>query len=208
MTDDLRRPQLRALQYFYVDGTFEFGFGLLCLALATFFYLETRVQGWLSALVDGSLVLVMIGGVWLAQRLMKRIKERLTYPRSGYLAYRREQGGRRGWRVAASLVIGGLVASIAAVLVTRPHPGMDVMSAFTGLVMGLVLAFIGLRAALPRLVLVAGASVVLGLGLSYSGLGNEVGLAAYYLTIAMLLFISGGLTLWAYLRGTSAPQPE
>ena len=50
MSDDLRKVQLRAVQYFFVDGTFEFGFGLLCLILAAFFFLENRIHGWLLAL--------------------------------------------------------------------------------------------------------------------------------------------------------------
>ena len=78
MTNDLKQPQLRAIQYFYVDGSFEFGFGLLCLMLGVFFYIETHVQGWLSAVVDGSLVMVMIGGAWLINRLIKQLKERIT----------------------------------------------------------------------------------------------------------------------------------
>ncbi len=78
MTDDLNTPQLRAIQYFFVDGSFEFGFGLLCLILAAFFYAETHVQGWLLTLVSSSLVLLMIGGAWLINQLIKLLKERLT----------------------------------------------------------------------------------------------------------------------------------
>jgi hypothetical protein len=131
--DPTSRPQLRAIQYFFVDGTFEFGFGLLCLILAVYFYLENHTTGLVSALLDASLVLVLIGGAWLVNRLVKRIKENVTYPRTGYVAYRREQGKRRGWRVAAGLLLGGLVGAIGAVLVTSPHPRMNVMPAFTGL---------------------------------------------------------------------------
>lgn len=29
MPDDLKKSQLRAIQYFFVDGSFEFGFGLM-----------------------------------------------------------------------------------------------------------------------------------------------------------------------------------
>ncbi len=65
MPDDLKNSQLRTLQYFYVDGSFEFGLGLLSLILAAFFYAQTHVHGWLSAVVDSSLVLVLIGGGWL-----------------------------------------------------------------------------------------------------------------------------------------------
>lgn len=62
MPDELKKSQLRAIQFFYVDGTFEFSFGFLCLLLAIYFYLAAHVQGWLSAIVEASLVLVTIGG--------------------------------------------------------------------------------------------------------------------------------------------------
>lgn len=198
MTDDLKHSQLRAIQYFYTDGSFEFGFGLLCLLLGVYFFVETHVQGWLSAVVDGSLVLVMIGGAWLINRLIKRLKERLTWPRTGYIKYRREEGPRRGWRVATGLAVGGLVGAIGAVLVTNLNIRLATMPVLTGFILGIVLGFLGWRARLPRFYLLAGLSVATSL--AFSRFGNHNGLAAYYLATSLILFTSGGVTLWQYLR--------
>ncbi len=200
MTDDLKKPQLRAIQYFYVDGSFEFGFGLLCLLLGVYFFVETHVHGWLSALVDSSLVLVMLGGAWLINRLVKRLKEKVTYPRTGYVAYRRERGPARVWRVVAGMVCGGLVAAVAAVVMTIPHPVMNVWPLFIALVMAILLGFLGFRSALPRLYLLGGVSLIAGIALAFSGLESYVAAAVYYLLLSLALFISGGLTLWRYLR--------
>ena len=43
MQPDLVKTKLRAIQYYYIDGTFEFTFGGLCLLLAGFFYLQSVV---------------------------------------------------------------------------------------------------------------------------------------------------------------------
>jgi len=201
--DPAARPQLRAIQYFYVDGSFEFGFGLLCLILAVFFYAETHLQGWLSAIVDSSLVLVMVGGFWLVNRLVKRIKENVTYPRTGYVKYRRDDNPRRGWRVALGLIGGGLGAAVAAVLVTSLNVRLATMPVLTGFILGIVLGFLGWRARLQRFYLLAGLSIAVGV--AFSGVESALALAAYYLTFGLLLFASGGVTLWIYLRRTPLP---
>jgi hypothetical protein len=205
MTNDLKKPQLRAIQYFYADGSFEVGFGLLCLLLAIYFYIEMHVQGWLSVLVDGSLILVLIGGAWLINRLIKSLKERLTWPRTGYVAYTRQHGLKRGWRLALGMIVGGLVAAVVAVLVTNPNIHVAAMPLLSGLLLGLVLVILGWRAKLPRFHLLAGLSAVVGVALAYSRMENIVALAAYYLAFSLVLFAAGACVLRAYLRQNPPP---
>ena len=134
----------------------------------------------------------------MINRLVKRLKESVTYPRTGYVKYRREEGHRRGWRVVLGLLAGGLVGAVAAVLVTRLNVHLATMPVLTGFILGIVLGFLGWRARLPRFYLLAGLSVVAGL--AFSGMENAIALVACYLAIGLLLFISGGVTLWMYLR--------
>ena len=204
MIDDLKKPQLRAIQYFYTDGSFEFGFGLLCLILSVYFYIETRVQGWLFVLVDFSLVLVMAGGAWLINRLIKQLKEHITWPRTGYIAYARQKGARRGWSLVLGMGIGGLAAAMAVVLVER----IAVMPVLAGFLFAFVLLIIGWRARLPRFHLLAGLSAVAGMIINYSGLENFVALAVYYLVFGLVLFATGTCVLRTYLRQSPATEEE
>jgi hypothetical protein len=206
MTDELKKPQLRAIQYFYVDGSFEFGFGLLCLILGVFFYVETNVQGWLSAVVDSSLVLVMIGGGWLINRLIKQLKERLTWPRTGYLTYNRQSGSKRGWRLALGMVSGGLIAAIATVLITVPNAHVATMPVLSGFLLGIVMVVIGWRTRLMRFHLLAGLSTAAGIALGFSRMENSAALAAYYLVFGLMLFASGAWVLRSYLRQNPAQK--
>ena len=208
MTDDLKRPQLRAIQYFYVDGSFEFGFGLLCLILAVFFYAETHVHGWLSVIVDSSLVLVMIGGAWLINRLIKKLKEQITWPRTGYVTYNRQEGYKRGWRVALGMISGGLVAATVAVLVTIPGIHVAMMPLLSGFLLGIVMVVLGLRARLMRFYLLAGLSTLAGILMGYSGMENILALAVYYLIFGLLLFATGTWVLRVYLRQNPATVDE
>jgi len=200
MSNDLKESQLRAIQYFYVDGTYEFGFGLLCLILAGYFYAEAHVSGWLSAIVDASLVLVMIGGGYLIQLLIRRLKERLTWPRTGYVSYQRKQGIQRGWRIALTLVIGGVVASATTMLVMNEDIQIAILPLLSGLLIGMVMVILGWRTSIPRFYLMALLSAALGVTLAYSGLENSVSLIAYYASLAVVQLFTGTCVLSNYLR--------
>ena len=122
MADELKKSQLHAIQYFYVDGTFEFSFGGLCLVLAIYFFVqEAAPESLLSAILN-----------------------------MGFIAA--------------------------------------------------VIAWIGYRSALPRFYLVALAVFLIGISLAVSGLGDMLGLALVYGLTSLILFTSGGLTLWKYLH--------
>ncbi len=208
MPDELKRSQLRAIQYYYVDGSFEFGFGLLSLIMSVYFYVDAhvQVQSWLSALVEASLVLVIIGGGYLIKALVRKLKERVTWPRTGYVAYEKKQGPKQGWRILLGMVIGGLVAALTAVLVTIPHPGLALMPAFSGILMGIVLAVIAWRTAIVRFYLLALLSASVGVALAFSGLENIPGLIVFYAALALVLFLAGACVLRSYLHQNPAPQ--
>jgi len=200
MSNDLKESQLRAIQYFYVDGTYEFGFGLLWLIMAGYFYAEAHLSGWLSAVVDVSLVLVMIGGGYLIKLLIRRLKERLTWPRTGYVSYQRKQGIQRGWRIALTLVIGGVVASATTMLVMNEDIQIAILPLLSGLLIGMVMVILGWRTSIPRFYLMALLSAALGVTLAYSGLENSVGLIAYYASLAVVQLFTGTCVLSNYLR--------
>jgi hypothetical protein len=200
MTEEIKQPQLRAVQYFFVDGSFEFGFGLLCLILAAFFYAETHVQGWLSALVDGSLVLVLVGGAWLINRLIKYLKERITWPRTGYITYSRKKGLSRAWNMAIGMAAGGLVGGASLVLMKTPNLHLATMPLISGFLFGLVMVILGWRARLGRFYLLAVLSLAAGIITAFSGLENTAALSVYYLAFGLALIITGVWVLRAYLR--------
>ena len=208
MPDDLKQSQLRTIQYFYVDGSFEFGFGLLCLILAVFFYAETSLHGWLAALVDGSLVLVMIGGAWLIRHLITLLKEKVTWPRTGYVKYYRQKGGKRGWRITLGLGFGILVAITATVLASTPGIHLNSMPLLSGILLGLVFVFLGWRTSTLRFYLIGLLSTLLGSVLAYRLAVDNVALAGYYLVFGLVLMATGTFVLRAYLRQNPLQRGE
>ena len=207
--DPTSQSQLRAIQYWYVDGTFEFSFGLLFLVLGIYFYVENLLQGtWLSALADSLLVVVLIGGAFLMNWLVRKWKERVTFPRTGYVSYPRKYGLKRGWRVLIGLVIGGVVGATAVYLLSREDIKLSVMPLLTGILFGIVMTLVGWRTSLQRFYVQAALSTLVGFGLAFCTLGNYMGLAAYYMAISLVWLASGTLILRKYLRNNPVPQEE
>jgi hypothetical protein len=206
MNRDLKEPGLRAVRYWYVDGTFELAFGGLCLLLAVYFYAQAALaDSWMAGLLSGLLILVLIGGGYLVARLTRAVKERLTYPRTGYVSYPRERGMRRGLRIAVIFAASALTAGLLVLFVAGRPNGFELVPGVTGLIFGAVIALIGYRTSLPRFYLLAVLSLVLGAGLSIGGLGEGLDLAAFYGALSLVLFTFGGVTLRRYLRHNPAP---
>ncbi len=201
MQPDLMKTKLRAIQYYYIDGTFEFTFGGLCLLLAGFFFIQAAVPENLSAnLLSLALMVVIPLGAILINHLIKRFKEQVTYPRTGYVAYQSSQGRQRRVRLALKIGVSLLVGGVVAVFITRTPKSLDWMAALTSLVFGLVLAFIGFRSGLSRFYLLGFLVLLSGMVLSSLGYGNIPGLALFYGLTSLILFSSGGITLWAYIH--------
>ena len=191
--------QLRAVQYFYIDGLLELALGGLFLLLAAYFWVDAILPGsFLAGLLDAAFILILAGGYYLAGRAVRRLKERITYPRTGYVAYHRKpQSGKRALLAGGlgALVSGGLVYLVAA----RPFE-LDLMPAATGLIAALVFGLLAYRTAIRRFYGFCLAALALGTGLMVSGAGNLRGLALFYTAFSALLLAAGGLVLRRYLQ--------
>ncbi len=206
MTDEIKKSQLRALQYYYVDGTFEFTFGGLCLLLALYFYVQaTLPESFLSNLLNIVFILVVLGGSFAINRLVQALKQRLTYPRTGYVAYRSNYGLKLGVRIGIGLTLGFLFSAVIILAITKRPNLMDWMPGITGLFFAIVLAWVGFRSSLPRFFLVALTVALCGIGLAFSGVEYAFGLAIVYAWSCLVLFTSGGITLWKYLHRNPLP---
>ena len=113
MKSELDQKQLRAMQYWYVDGTYEFNMGGICLVLGIYFLALSKFESTKFAdFLNVIMVLVFIGGIFLINWFIRQLKTRVTFPRTGYVSYKRERGLKRITR----LIIVGLVAGIIAAL--------------------------------------------------------------------------------------------
>jgi hypothetical protein len=204
MKPDIDETMRRTQSYWYEDGLADIAVGVIFLLIGALFTAEAILPpGWfpggLSAL---GLPVVVIGGWLIASRLVRFAKERITYPRTGFVRYQRPP---RRHRPLAGLV-GGLIAALLALLLGT-HPASIVwIPALQGLLIGAFILFIGYRVSVARYYFVAVASALAGLVGAFAGLGASAGSAIYFLGIGAAFVVSGVWALVTYLRGNPPPS--
>jgi hypothetical protein len=205
-TDPLQNAQKRSMQYWYVDGTFEFSFGGLSLMLAAYFYANYRLtDSWLANLLTGLFVLVILGSAWLVNRLVMAMKERLTFPRTGYIAFQRKTGSSRLKRMLLAGFVAATVSALMTILLMNRPAGFDWTVAAPGIFFGAVITYLGIRTGLARFYINAAVSLGTGIALGFANLPENIGLTCFYGILGLALLLIGGLSLWQYLRQNPAP---
>jgi len=201
--DDVDRAAQRAQRYWFDDGLAEIAIGAILVSIGLLFYAEAVLPP--EILPPGfsslGLLVVLFGGWWLAGRFVRAAKSRLTYPRTGYVAYARPRRRRLG----AAAVVGAVIAALTVVLFAMAPTSLAWLPTLQGLIGAAFAAYVGYRFGLTRFYALAVVSVLIGTSASLAGLGNELGDAVYYLAIGLAFIISGLLTLYAYLRANQRP---
>jgi hypothetical protein len=211
MPDPLVEARKRAQRFWYRDGLEEIVIGIIIL-LQNGFTLAVRLgnssSSWYVPVI--LIYLLLIAAFALSVRRIKAaIRERITYPRSGYVDYG-ESVRKRRMVVGASAIL----ATIATVLALRyAHAsgwdfdyGMQRLPAVCGLMLGAVLVYVYVRYGLPRFLVVGLFSIILGVVVSIKypyRLATVFSLAG----VGCALLCSGGVTLWNYLR-TAPPAAD
>lgn len=205
MKDEFNKTRQRTLQYWFNDGLTEIAFGILCLVMSLYFFAlkVTPERSLLSNLLNAGLSLVIIGGTLLSRQLILVTKARLTYRRTGYIAFPQKRSGR--W-VSALLAMG--IAALVAFLIAQEPGSLVWLPAITGIIIAFAMLIFGLRTGLLRLFLIGILSLLIGGALSLVGIGDILGLSAYYGALALVLGLSGACTLHAYLYDTRAEEPR
>jgi hypothetical protein len=208
MKDQIDLVMQRAQRYWHIDGLAEISFGGVSLVLGIYFYLSaTLAKGTLlSTIIDSSLILFMLAGAFLVNKVIRYIKQHVTYRRTGYVSYRRKSGVHRWVAIGLAFLTAFLMAAIVAGLMSAAPASLAWMPAITGLLLAIPFLILGFRSGSWRFYLLCLVSLLVGPGLSIAGYGDTLGLAYYYLLISLALFISGGLTFFKYLRTTTSPD--
>lgn len=208
-TDPLRNAEKRAMRYWYADGTFEFSFGGMCLLLAAYFYAEHLLTGtWVAPMMIAVFLLVMLGGGFLINRLVTAFKERITFPRTGYVAFRRPTGAAYWKRLLLLTALSAGVAALLVWLLMQQPAGFDWTAAVTGLLFSAIVACLGIAFGMPRFFAYAAISLALGLVVGWRNWSENFGLTVFYGLLGSGLLLLGSLSLWKYLRDNPARQED
>ena len=214
MKDEITQRQLRTIRYDYVDGTPDLAFGGLFLLMTIIYAILAAFPG-LSNSPFSSIIIwaVFGGGGFLIGWLPQRLKERVTYARTGYVAYRRQGRPIKPWarwtiRIGAPILVIVLLALMFLNRQKFPAQSQDVNylnPGLLGMIFSGILAMIGWKIVLRRYYLIAAITLLTSIVLLFSGPGGNPGLAMLCGAMSLVLFASGGITLWRYLRRNPLP---
>jgi len=204
--DDMQQVEQRVKRYWYTDGIAEISSGGMFLLLGLYF----GIQGYfgetslVSIILQVSMVLLMVGGIFGVRWLVNTLKARLTYPRTGFVEYRVNEKSARTRRY---IVVGvAFVIAIASILLVDLIRNLDSMALVSGLLVGVIfIALRGRSSGLRRFYVLGGLAIVLGFILAFSGLSQAYNLGLFYGLLGVATMISGGLVMRRYLQENPLP---
>ena len=212
MRDDLKKAQLRASQYQHVDGSFELTFGGSALLMAICFYGLSRIavpdSFFSKNILPFAPLVVFVGGVFLFDALAQWFRRRVTTPRSGYISYQKPQPLKLSTRLVIWIGIPVVTVILLALLFlnrTRFQTEGQVsvtmlMPSFAGMLFSGLWIIAGWKIVLPRFYLIAAVCLLVSAGLFFNGVGGNIGMTVLFGALGVALCVSGGVTLWIYLR--------
>lgn len=193
--EELRDLEDRPKRYWHVDGIPELIMGLVWILWGGALLLGDALPRRSGA--RAAYWLIAFGILVFSGWAIRRLKERLTYPRTGYIEYR-DPGPRV--RLLTRLIAMLSAAAIAGLIVTGRAAGMEHSGA---LVLGVILslAFVGasVRQKAPHLLALAG--IALALGVAFTAL--KLGWAAMnwlFVWLGVAASVMGAWRLRRYLR--------
>jgi hypothetical protein len=215
---NLDKASLRVLQYDLVDGTYELFFAAFYLAGAAILYAQAVAPHsiWTDLLAGPGLLLILPGGAFLLDRLIQRLRERITYPRIGYIARKPAPESSPRFRRLVWIGVPVLVLAVLTLLsFYRPvlfpagssewEESVPVFPAFFALIMGGLWVILAWKLRLPRFYLIALLTWLTGIAIFLARLSNAVGSAAFCAAMALILGVTGLFTLLVYLRRNPGP---
>ena len=211
----LKQAEKRAHQHWYQDGLGEMVVGIYFFLLALLFYIEYFTQGAnISAI---GLPIITLGGVFAISPIVRRLKARFTYPRTGFVKHKEPSTRLRLLILVISLAVGGAIGTLVArqpwadfaIDSSQPEDAWLVwLPLAQAAVLAILFSFMAHRFGVVRYYVVAAVSVLAGVVIVAARLGDVLG-TAVYLTVMFLALVTSGLaTLRHYLRQTQPYREE
>ena len=208
MKDKIGQIMRKTYGYWWVDGLAEIGMGLMFGILGGYNYLLITLH--LSTTASMSMAFgepLVFLACWFAYgRLVRWTKERLTYRRTGYVAYQQKNRQDRTKRAIISAVLGITMA----LTVTYIGPEVLKINSLVMIcgVMALVTLFLAIWHGVNRLILLAVVQFALGLWVSTLPLEPELGSTLLMAAIGAVWLLSGIIVFIIYLVRTKPVGEE
>ena len=145
----------------------------------------------------------MFACVWGGKRIDKALKERITYPRTGFITFKpRTCNYKSILAILVLLIFAGILGGVVGVLATQPNQQEigGIVPITHGIVCAIVFTYAAKRIEVKRLYYLAVFSLGIGLVIGALGVGVVLGLSFFYLSIGLALIVTGSVALVRFLR--------
>jgi len=205
---DIEKIEKRTVQSFYSDGLFEIALGLIFLLLGGYFFGQTFIPEGspLNPVLSIIFVFVIMSSGFLVSRFIRFFKGRITYPRTGYVAFKKKEPSPK--RRTAALIVGGIIAASLSALCALSPSVKTLLPALNGLLLAVAVLLIANKVRLARFYVLAATSAVMGFAITAAGIGDTKGVSLYYVLFGAAMTLSGLVTLLIYLRRSPRADRE
>ncbi len=196
MDKKLSNIQNRTIQYWFVDGLAECAAGLLALFVAFIFWIWPIFIMW-----RWSLPVILVAGLMAAigfRFIISRIKERSTYPRTGYVAPLDNLKNKRSLLITLIFLL--IFFGSNYLLTTRASPDLLWSPGLAGFGFALVFTWVGALTKVRRIYFSAFLSLLVGISLALLGIDYFHGTAILAASIGLVWLYLGYRTHKAYIR--------
>jgi MFS family permease len=195
-------------RYWYVDGLAEIAGGLVIFFTGLSYWLVASMEnnGVKSLLLIFAQPAVILLGSYIARKILPIIKAKLTYPRTGYLAFRKPQIKRRFQRFffvgLMAAVIGALVAMFSSTLPERLLPFLS------SIFLAIFSVYLGYQNGVPRFYWIGLILLLLGSAITFLNPQGPLPYVMLFSGMGIIWVLSGAITLTIYLHKTRPIMEE
>jgi hypothetical protein len=200
MTVSIKSTIERTRQYWYIDGFSELLVGVIfvILGLLNCATLVIRPSIGSAVIVGIGYPLVILGGILFGNKWVRSMKEKVTYPRTGYVKYIQPERPSRKTRMIKALVIAFMVSIVVNVIISRLDPFWLVFG--TGLLIAAFTVYMGVQIPLNRFHILAAWIVVVSLVAARLPFSDEIQMGLLLTGTGLGWLITGVISLMIYLR--------
>ncbi len=207
MNDTIKTTIERTRQYWYIDGFGEMLTGLVFVLLGAINYISGIVTPSMGSavMVGVGYPLVILGGVFAGRGWVRSLKEKITYPRTGYVKYIQPERSSRTKRAVTALFV-AIAVSITTMVITR---GLDPFWVVlgTGLLIAAFIGYFAVQVPLNRFIILALWVVVVSLISVRAPASEDIQMGILLAGTGLGWMGSGIITLLRYLKNTQ-PAPS
>lgn len=205
MQSQMQQVERRVKGYWFHDGIGEMIGGAVFLVIGLYFAL-TELLGASSpvgGMLQAGFIVILLGLIYAGRVVIRRLKERYVFPRTGYLEYRVDNTHIRRRRIGAALTAAVIAVAVMTLL---PFAGpINWVAAITGFVAGAILILVQARnTGIQRFFYLGLASILLGSAGAISGWPDAYGLCFYYAAMGLCFVLSGAFVFNRFLRDNPA----